>query len=155
VKEVREVHNVRLVELDGGIHLSLHVKLPPKLPLSAAHAVSKQIESAVTASVPEIDTVRVHLEPLSTPSSALPLTGEEREHYAVPITALAREMTGQTPSALFLHREAGGLVVNITVKLDPAQTLAEAHRTAGRLEESLRSIYTDVVEVVVQTEPAA
>ncbi len=45
VAQVREVHNLFLVEVDGRTELSLHVKLPGDLPLDEAHEIAEQIET--------------------------------------------------------------------------------------------------------------
>ena len=45
VPGVREVHNVRVLRLEGGPELSLHVKLPRELPLGEAHAVVERLEA--------------------------------------------------------------------------------------------------------------
>ncbi len=52
VRDVREVHNVRTVILDGRNELSLHVKLPPEEPLSTAHEISDDIEHAILDAAP-------------------------------------------------------------------------------------------------------
>jgi cation diffusion facilitator family transporter len=155
VRRVREVHNVRIVELDGRNQLSLHLKLPAAISLHDAHEVADAIETAVRLEVPEIDTVHVHLEPLSPPSTAEPATLEERELHLPPISQLAEEVSGRRPSQLQLYREPRGLVAYLTVRLAGDQTLAEAHRAAGRLEEAIRAQSPDLAEVVVHTEPVS
>jgi divalent metal cation (Fe/Co/Zn/Cd) transporter len=151
---VREIHNVRVVELDGRRHLSLHVKLPAELSLREAHAAADETEQAIRVEAPEIDTVHVHLEPLSPPSAGSPATEEERLRYEPALLAIGREVTGQDAADVLLHHEARGLVASLTVYLPAADTLAEAHRVAGRVEEAIRSECPDLVEVVVHTEPA-
>ena len=45
--------------------VSLHLKLPGELSLEDAHAVATEVERAIVESVPEVDAVRTHLEPLA------------------------------------------------------------------------------------------
>ncbi len=63
--QVREVHNLALVDVDGRTELSLHVKLPGELPLEEAHAIAEELETAIRAAVPEITGIQTHLEPLA------------------------------------------------------------------------------------------
>ena len=42
---VREIHNLALVEVDGRIELSLHLKLPGDVTLEEAHDVAEQLEA--------------------------------------------------------------------------------------------------------------
>jgi divalent metal cation (Fe/Co/Zn/Cd) transporter len=46
-----------------------------------------------------------------------------------------------------------GRVVFLTLRVDPGETLAGAHRLAGELEEELRQQVPDIADVVVHTEP--
>ena len=75
-QHVREVHNVRIVSIDGRTDLSLHVKLPAGQSLSEAHATIDHVEAAIRAAAPEIDAVHVHIEPLE-PSLQAPITASE------------------------------------------------------------------------------
>src|SRR5918996_281350 len=64
VPSVREVHNVTVISVGSRTEVSLHLKLPGDLPLVEAHAVATDVERAIAAAVPEVDTVETHLEPL-------------------------------------------------------------------------------------------
>jgi divalent metal cation (Fe/Co/Zn/Cd) transporter len=46
-----------------------------------------------------------------------------------------------------------GRVVFLTLRVDPGETLAGAHRLAGELEEELRQQVPEIADVVVHTEP--
>src|SRR4051812_5951194 len=64
VPTVREVHNVSVLDVGGRTEVSLHLKLPGEVTLEQAHEVANQVESAIAAAVPEIDSVQTHIEPL-------------------------------------------------------------------------------------------
>jgi divalent metal cation (Fe/Co/Zn/Cd) transporter len=62
-------------------------------------------------------------------------------------------MTGRPPRELrFLHTD-DGVVVYLTLSLDPSTTLAEAHSEASRVEERIRSTQPEIDDVIVHTEP--
>ena len=63
VPRVRELHNLTLLEVDGRLEVSLHLKLPGDLPLEQAHDIAEEVERAILAAVPEVADVRTHLEP--------------------------------------------------------------------------------------------
>ena len=65
VPGVREIHNLSLVDVGGRNELSLHVKLPGEMSLAEAHDVAEQLEAAILAAVPAVDSVQTHLEPLT------------------------------------------------------------------------------------------
>jgi divalent metal cation (Fe/Co/Zn/Cd) transporter len=148
ITRVREIHNLSVIELPDGFHVSLHLKLPGELPLDEAHAIAEQVERAIVDGVPEIVDVQSHLEPLAEPAA-----GREADDDPAEIQRIVRETTGGPPREVrFLHTDEG-LVVFLTLALDPAETLAAAHATASRVEERIWVAVPGVAEVIVHTEP--
>lgn len=148
VSRVREIHNLSVIELPDGVHVSLHLKLPGELPLDEAHALAEQVERAIVEGVSEVVEVQSHLEPLAEPAE-----GRESHEDPAEIERLVRVATGSPPRAVrFLHTDEG-IVVFLTLVLDPAESLAGAHATASSVEQTIRSLVPDVAEVIVHTEP--
>jgi cation diffusion facilitator family transporter len=146
VPRVREIHNLSVVTLDGTSELSLHLKLPGELPLDEAHEVAEQVEAAITAAVPEIGCVQTHLEPLAEAAAAVELAPGEVER-------IVREVAGAPPREVRVLRTGEGLVAFLTLGLDPASTLADAHERASEVEERLRAEHPEIADVIVHTEP--
>jgi len=149
VPRVREVHNIALVDVGGRTELSLHLKLPGELSLDEAHEVAEQLERAVCAAIPEIAGVQTHLEPLTEASEAAEV-GADAEAL---VLRVVREETGRDPRELRFLRTDGGLVAFLTLGLDGASRLADAHARASRIEERIRRERPDVADVIVHTEP--
>jgi divalent metal cation (Fe/Co/Zn/Cd) transporter len=148
ITRVREIHNLSVIELPDGVHVSLHLKLPGELPLDEAHGIAEQVERAIVEGVPEIVDVQSHLEPLAEPA-----TGHEADDDPAEIERIVRETTGEPARAVrFLHTDEG-LIVFLTLALDPAESLAAAHATASRVEERIWVVVPGVAEVIVHTEP--
>jgi cation diffusion facilitator family transporter len=146
VPRVREIHNLSVVSLGGRTVLSLHLKLPGELPLEEAHDLAEQVERAICRAVPEIGSVQTHLEPLAETGSGQLVDAAELEE------AVARAAGGK-PRELRLLRTEKGVVAFVTLGLDPASTLAEAHARASDVEERLRRARPDIADVIVHTEP--
>ncbi|MGH3050799.1 MAG: cation transporter dimerization domain-containing protein, partial [Gaiellaceae bacterium] len=149
VPQVREVHNLSLVEVDGRTELSLHVKLPGELPLDEAHEIAEQLETAICAAVPEIAGVQTHLEPLSETSEAR----EVEVDAAAVVARVVREATGAVPRELRFLRTDAGLVAFLTLGLEGTSRLEDAHARASQIEEQIRRERPDVADVIVHTEP--
>jgi cation diffusion facilitator family transporter len=149
VPRVREVHNVRLVTVDSGVEVGLHLKLPGDLSLEAAHAVASEVEDAIAAALPEVVAVQTHLEPLRETATG--------ERTAPPdeqaIREIVRDMTGEPPREVRLVRTDEGLLVFVTLRVAPDQTLADAHAVASVVEERIRRRRPEIADVVVHTEP--
>ena len=146
VPRVREIHNLSLVTLDGATDLSLHLKLPGELTLVEAHQVAEDVERAICAAVPEIRKVQTHLEPLKETSLAEELEPGDVER-------IVREVAGVSPRAVRVLRTADGVVVFLTLGLDPDSSLAVAHERASEVEKRLRAEHPEFADVIVHTEP--
>jgi cation diffusion facilitator family transporter len=148
VPQVREIHNLAVLEVGGGVEVSLHLKLPGDLSLEEAHSIAEDVERAIAGAIPEVSGVRTHLEPLAEPAA-----GQE---IAVDETAVARAVedeTGSPPRELRCVRTDEGVVVFLTVALGPDGSLADAHGRASAVEERVRETVPEVADVVVHTEP--
>jgi len=154
VAEVREVHNVRVMRVGDGYELSLHVKLPRELTLTAAHDVIERLESAVRASVPEVRSVHTHIEPLSaTDVASTPPSGDTATER-VAIEETVQRVTGTPPAAVTFRDAQRGRVALVTITLPGDQPLPSAHSHAGRIEEAVRERCPGLADVIVHTEPA-
>jgi cation diffusion facilitator family transporter len=149
VPRVREVHNVRVVTIDGGIEVGLHIKLPGDLSLADAHAVASDVESAISGTIPNVVTVQTHLEPLR--EAAAGQRSEPPDEEA--LLAIVRDVTGESPREVRLVRTDEGLLVFVTLRVAANRTLAEAHALASEVEERIRERLPEIADVVVHTEP--
>jgi cation diffusion facilitator family transporter len=148
VSQVREIHNLVVLEVGGGVEVSLHIKLPGGLSLEHAHEIAEDVERSILAAVPEVVAVRTHLEPLKETAA-----GEEAVLDEGAVEALIREETGADPRELRFVRTDAGIVCFLTIGLDAGKSLADAHVQASALEERVRHAVPEITDVVVHTEP--
>jgi cation diffusion facilitator family transporter len=147
---VREVHNVSVLSVDGGIEVSLHLKLPGELSLEDAHAIAEDVERTITAAVPEIASVQTHLEPLAEESGAAIVAGD-----AAAVSRIVRATVGVTPDDVRFLETDEGLVAHLTLRLGSETALADAHAQASRIEEEIRRRLPEIADIVIHTEPKA
>ena len=148
VSQVRELHNVTLIDTPRGIEVSLHLKLPGELDLAAAHALAEEVEEEIRRVAPEVCDVQTHLEPLTEPTPGRVLGHEPSE-----VGQVVTEVTGGAPRTVRMLDTDDGLVVLVTLGLRGETTLAAAHDEASVVEEKIREALPDVADVVVHTEP--
>jgi cation diffusion facilitator family transporter len=151
VPRVREVHNVSVLRVAGATEVSLHLKLPGDLTLEEAHEVATEVEQAITAAVPEVDSVQTHLEPLAEVGEGRRVDDDSLERAIV--LRIVREITGQEPRELRFLRTDDGLVAHLTLALEGDSRLADAHARASEIEERIRRVRPEISDVVVHTEP--
>ncbi len=150
VPRVREIHNLSVLRVGSGTEVSLHLKLPGDLPLEEAHAIATEVERAIVGSVPEVDTVQTHLEPLA--EAEVGRSADDDADRAL-VERIVREATGQAPRELRFLRTENGLLAHLTLTLDPAVSLASAHARASEVEERIRRERPEIADVIVHTEP--
>lgn len=153
VPSVREIHNVNVLTVDGRTEISLHLKLPGALTLDQAHAEAEQVERTILAAVPEAAVVQTHLEPLAEAAEGWRPSGRDVEEHAEAVLRIVKDETGASPRELRVLETSEGLVVFLTLALDPRTELASAHGTASEVEERIRRERPDIAEVHVHTEP--
>jgi cation diffusion facilitator family transporter len=153
VPRVRELHNFRVVAVDDGLQVALHLKLPQDLTLKEAHAVASQVERAIEDAVPEVVSVQTHLEPLSEPAAGTAPAGAGVDADAERVRALVAAKTGAPPREVRFLQTEDGLVAFLTLGLDPQCTLGEAHGLASEIEEDVRRALPELADVSVHTEP--
>jgi cation diffusion facilitator family transporter len=148
VAGVREIHDLALVEVDGRMELSLHIKLPGDISLVDAHDIAEQVERAICAAVPEVDAVQTHLEPLHEPQLASEVVSD-----AESVERIVREVAGRPPRSLRFLRTDEGIVAFLTLGLDPQSRLVDAHARASEIKARIRAERPEIADVIVHTEP--
>jgi cation diffusion facilitator family transporter len=148
VPRVREIHNLSVLRVGDSTEVSLHLKLPGELPLEDAHEIATEVERAIVDSVPEVDAVQTHLEPLAEAAEGESVAGDRGL-----VERIVREHTGQAPRELRFLRTDDGLLAYLTLSLDPGTSLADAHARASEVEERIRRERPEISDVIVHTEP--
>ncbi len=149
---VKEAHDITIFEQGGASSVSLHLKFPADLDLQRAHEIAERVEQAIRAR-PGVTDVQTHLEPLERPLAARSQDQAADLQTKHAIEQLVREWTGSEPQRVRLLSTDAGHVVFLTLVVDPAETLTDAHRLASELEDELRQRIGGIAEVIVHTEP--
>lgn len=149
---VREAHDIAIYERGTRRDVSLHVKFADDTGLAAAHEAAERVEAAVRAQ-PDVADVQTHLEPLERPLPTRPVADAAARTLAARLRELVVAETAAAPRELQVLATDLGPVVFVTIAVDGAATLADAHRRASELEDAMRAAETELVEVVVHTEP--
>lgn len=63
VPGVKDCHRISVYQDDNDLSVSFHATMAPDLPISDAHKLSVQLESALRAQLPELGRVVIHVEP--------------------------------------------------------------------------------------------
>jgi cation diffusion facilitator family transporter len=153
VPRVREIHNIVVLEVGDITEVSLHLKLPGALSLAEAHEVASEVEAEILSALPEIDSVQTHLEPLAEPAAGRMVPVGAMSAESASVRRIVRETTGAEPRELRFLDTTEGLVAFLTLGMEAERELADAHASASQIEERIRRVHPEIVEVIVHTEP--
>jgi cation diffusion facilitator family transporter len=137
---VLNVQRVRLRRAGNRYFVDATVSVPRTASLEQVHAWSDAIEQRVGEIVPS--DVVVHAEPRA----------PKGEPFFDSIRAVAQR-SGLAIHDLFAQQNDGRLFVELHLELDPHLTLKEAHRQATELEEKIRELRQEPMEVNIHIEP--
>ena len=105
---------------------------------------------AVKSPVPEVSSVKTHLEPLTEEAGAAVVAGD-----AAAVGRIVRDTVGVMPDDVRFLETDEGVVAQLTLRLGSETALADAHAQASRIEEEIRRRLPEIADVVIHTEPAA
>lgn len=150
---VREAHDIAIFEQPGSVSVALHLKFPADLSLTNAHEIAERVERTICA-IAGVAHVQTHLEPLERTLAAGPADESADVSLTADVERLVRKRTGHEPHRVKLLSTDAGRVMFVTLHVPAAgESLPDAHRLAGELEEELRQQNPDIADVVIHTEP--
>jgi divalent metal cation (Fe/Co/Zn/Cd) transporter len=153
VPRVREIHNINVLRIGQRTEVSLHLKLPGEISLDDAHEIASSVEQAIADAIPEVDEVQTHLEPLAEPAELVAAKPSDVERELETVRRVIREVSGSEAQTLRVLQSDEGLVVFLTLGVDPSIPLADAHARASEIEARIREEHPGIAEVIVHTEP--
>lgn len=126
-KDVAELKKLRVRDSGGRVFVDMVVGLPRLLPFERAHELMDQIEQRVKKIRDSIDVV-VHAEPVET-----------NRETVLDKVRFAAEHTGNKIHEVEVFSTDRGIVVDLHLEVEDADTIEEAHVKADQLESAVRS----------------
>lgn len=148
---IHEVHNVRVLVIEGVPEVSLHLKVRPDMRLDSAHELADRVEADIRRAEPDLAHVDVHIEPVDTHATRAAEADDDALRQAARQATL--DVTGREPVDVRLRATTRGMVAYVTVLAAGDQSLRDAHLLATRVEERMAELAPSLVDVVVHTEP--
>ena len=118
VPRVREIHNIAVLRVDGRTEVSLHLKLPADISLEEAHSIASEVEQAIEHSVPSVDAVQTHLEPLAEEAEGHRAVDRDVARDVQAVSRVVADCTGDAPRELRFLQTSDGLVAFLTLGVD-------------------------------------
>jgi cation diffusion facilitator family transporter len=148
---VHEVHNVRVVDLDGSLEIAMHLKFPAHWSLQAAHEVASRVEREIGRAIPTATRVTTHLEPVSDTVKQGHQLAEDLLHDD--IKRIIAQVAGNQPTDIRVHQTDDRTTALVTIACPADHSLHDAHDLATRVEAAICEAHPTIDEVVVHAEP--
>lgn len=147
VPGVQTVHHIRSRGQEDDVHLDLHVRVQPGMPVEQAHHIAHQVQRQLLAAVEGLRDVVVHMEPQQ---------GSERSRRDLDqrIRGIARRIPGTAVHSIQAHDIEGRLYVTLHLEVEHSLSLEKAHELASQLEDMLRTELPSTADVDIHIEPA-
>ncbi len=148
VDGVVETHNITVLEDAEGRAITLHARLPERMPLSEAGRIVARLKQEIAREFGDVR-VYVHVEPSALdPHPALDV-GSDEPGLRTQAEAAVRSVAGDAESVV-VYRQGGRLLVVTSVRAPPDVTVREAHTLASRVEDAVRDALDAVDDVIVE-----
>jgi cation diffusion facilitator family transporter len=150
------VHNVRVHNVRGEIHVDLHLEVDDHLLLHQAHDLASRIERDLRADIPAIARVNTHIESRGTGVGRGRDVTAEMGGLVERVKAITDATAGRTCCHdILVRRQGGRFSVSLHCAFERDLPVVEAHRLSTRIEEALKAEIPEVEQVLVHVEPEA
>ena len=148
------VHEVTAYEVNSHVNVNMDLEVEPGLRLAEAHDRATQLESEIKRSLPQIDEVNVHLEPLLVGVE----TGNEFRLDQMALEKKLEELARDTEGVLDCHsvqahQVGGNVVVRLHCTLAPDLPIAKVHDITEMVEFKFRQAFPQISTVSIHAEP--
>ena len=149
------VHHIHVSEVDGRKILTLHLDIGDELQLEEAHTRASALEKAISETIPGIDQILTHLEPIQRQVSS---SSEAVFYHDDKIERLVLELPQLMGIQCDIHeismlKEKDGLNLSFHCSLRGETSINHAHELSEQMEAALREKIPNLENVLIHMEP--
>jgi cation diffusion facilitator family transporter len=149
------VHHIHISEVNGRQILTLHLDIGDELQLEEAHTRASALEKAISETIPGIDQILTHLEPIqrqiSSSDEAVIYHDEKIERLVLDLPQLMGVQCDI--HEIILLKEKDGLNLSFHCSLRGETPINNAHELSERMEAVLREKIPNLENVLIHMEP--
>ncbi len=147
VPGVESYHHIRSRGLEDDIHLDLHIRVAPDMPMAQAHLIAHEVQRRLQQALEGVRDVVVHVEPQRGGSPG-------RDDDLLAKVKHAASGADATIHHVNTYEVDGRYSVGLHIEVPDGLTLGEAHARASLLEASIRAQIPEIAEISTHIEPA-
>jgi len=153
--EIKNIHNIRVFEIDSKLHIDFHIEVEGYLPISTAHQIADQLERRIKLLDSSIENVSCHAEPIDGGVTNGNRDLESYDRLRKVIEAILESHTEiQSYKALEIKNIDNKLNVNMDIIFKEDITVQEAHHVADQLEAEIKAKLTEIDNISIHLEPS-
>jgi cation diffusion facilitator family transporter len=151
--DIKNIHNIRVFEIDNKLHIDFHIETEGDLSMSKAHELSNRLEERIKLLDDSITSVASHIEPIDGGITNGMLDQEAGDRLRAHIDTILKSYPEiKCYKGLEIKNIEGKLNINLDCILKEDATVNEAHKIADHLEASIRANVKGVDSVSVHLE---
>lgn len=143
---VESYHHIRSRGQEDDIHLDLHIRVAPDMPLAQAHEIAHQVQRKLEETLPGVRDVVIHVEPQHYASHA------PQPDLFASVDKVAHSL-GIMVHHLNAHEVNGRYAVDLHLEVSDKLTLGQAHAQASLLEDRIKAQIPEIAEISTHIEP--
>ena len=151
VEGVRGVHNVNLVEVDGVLHITMHVVMDSEIPCGDTDVVLEEAKEKLASEVGGPIHITIHVEPIRRPPSAkkgVRLRGIEDD-----VRSIVEAIPGIDGVEMVEAYRVGSITyINIWCLVDRSMPISAVHQLTSEVEHKVMEKFRGSI-VTLQTRP--
>jgi cation diffusion facilitator family transporter len=154
--EIKNIHNIRVFEINEKLAVDFHLELEGDLPLSKAHDLSTELEARIKKLDNSISSVSSHVEPIDGGVANSNLDKKASEKLMAELDAIIMAYPDVSCyKNLEIKNIEGKLCVTLDCRFKKDITVNDAHRIADQLEAVIRSKIKEIDTVSIHLEPSS
>lgn len=153
--QIKNVHKIRIYEIDNKTHVEFHLEMDGELPLDKAHQIATELESRVKKLDAGIRVVSSHLEPVK----ECVVNGAKLESNSRLKESIIGVLNGFNEikefSNIYLKKINGKYELTLSCKFPKQISVHDSHEILVRIEDVIKTKLPEISSVIIHSEPEA
>ena len=148
-----QIEDISIYLFKGKYYCDLHLILPSNLSLKKAHTFTELFETEVKKTLPLIDKLNIHVEPLNDELKDYQPIVDEKEIQKIFTDIISEYSEIGTLKDIEIAKKQESLIINATISLDGEKPLVQVHNLTDSIENKIQSRLPNVKRITLHTEP--
>ncbi len=146
VPGVTSLHRIRSRGQEDDVHVDLHVRVEPGIPVEQAHYIAHEVERRLLEGIEGVRDVIVHTEPQRDVPNGKMDVGQQ-------IRQIAASLPGVAVHSVQARVVGYQLYATLHLEVDQSMPVEQAHALADQAEQMIRQAIPQTVDVDIHIEP--